>query len=692
MGQVVARLQKDPFDGVEAHIEDGDEAGPEECAKELGGDTVRVFPWSRRETQKDDTVVDVVARLVRHEQCREAILAQLMVVGSALHDAGLPQSRVGEGQGSVAAQGTTHVATGVALAFHGSFVFVFHMVETFLLRTFGALVQDSELRHAWFQVLATALKVYAEQGRIPDWLACRHVRCVFRYMASEDSFLDAQTSISLVRVLMASGQTLGEFEGCKARFCALSAAASLGMSWSEWVSCVIQQAGAKEELKSTLARVLHETVCEGVVEAEGEAERERVQVGGTDEASVQTRLRFESRIQMLRDAFHAMWETLPVTPPQSMQRYSLSERMKRLGKCRKLKGIATGKLEPLQKKKEANREIAALMMGTKRTFLGDVLDKGLFKATTDFTAAARAYDTSLPNAELFQASRNAWTAFAIQLVYFPEHVGFNTAVQGYSMLYPYSDNYLDDPQLNASQKKTFLVAFREWLAGERRQAPANEQEQKVLDQVTFIEQHYARQDYLDAFNSLVAILDAQAASLTQHTREGEPVPSDDHIIDVTVFKGGTSVLADAYMDYAQGVRNEIEFFSFAFGVALQLVDDIQDVITDRRNDQHTIFTLNLVRREASDASICKLLHMLERTLHPSFALDPDAISSSTRELRVEILNMTYSMVLKSVAKSQVLFTPPFLKTMERFAPLPFSSLVKVNSMRHLLYLVDNNLV
>eukprot|EP00049_Salpingoeca_infusionum_P006448 m.107042 g.107042 ORF g.107042 m.107042 type:complete len:85 (+) comp13315_c0_seq9:2271-2525(+) len=63
-----------------------------------------------------------------------------------------------------------------------------------------------------------------------------------------------------------------------------------------------------------------------------------------------------------------------------------------------------------------------------------------------------------------------------------------------------------------------------------------------------------------------------------------------------------------------------------------------------------------------------------------------------RELRVEILNMTYSMVLKSVAKSQVLFTPPFLKTMERFAPLPFSSLVKVNSMRHLLYLVDNNLV
>lgn len=58
----------------------------------------------------------------------------------------------------------------------------------------------------------------------------------------------------------------------------------------------------------------------------------------------------------------------------------------------------------------------------------------------------------------------------------------------------------------------------------------------------------------------------------------------------------------------------------------------------------------------------------------------------------QVLHMTNSMVLKSVAKSKQLFSSTFLMELEGYAPLPFSSLAKVNSMRHLLHLVRNDLV
>ena len=42
--------------------------------------------------------------------------------------------------------------------------------------------------------------------------------------------------------------------------------------------------------------------------------------------------------------------------------------------------------------------------------------------------------------------------------------------------------------------------------------------------------------------------------------------------------------------------------------------------------------------------------------------------------------MTYSIVMKSVVKSKHLFTPDFVAKRETFAPLPMSSLAKVNSV------------
>ena len=55
-----------------------------------------------------------------------------------------------------------------------------------------------------------------------------------------------------------------------------------------------------------------------------------------------------------------------------------------------------------------------------------------------------------------------------------------------------------------------------------------------------------------------------------------------------------------------------------------------------------------------------------------------------------MLQMTFSICLKSVIKSRHLFTPGYVVSMEQYAPLPLSSLVKVNSMRHLLQMVKKD--
>ncbi len=58
-----------------------------------------------------------------------------------------------------------------------------------------------------------------------------------------------------------------------------------------------------------------------------------------------------------------------------------------------------------------------------------------------------------------------------------------------------------------------------------------------------------------------------------------------------------------------------------------------------------------------------------------------------RYLREQMLQMCYSIVLKSLGKSSALFESAFVQYMEHYASLPITSLVKVNSMRHLLKLV-----
>lgn len=217
---------------------------------------------------------------------------------------------------------------------------------------------------------------------------------------------------------------------------------------------------------------------------------------------------------------------------------------------------------------------------------GAVLFSGPYRrATADFMRQARAFDPTLKAEDLFQAMRNVWIANSIQLL-LDRPVTLTPPVFAYSMLYPYTDNLLDDPEVPAAVKQEMSC----WLTGRLRGSPALPQtsrERDIGQLLDIIDRTYPVPDFPELHWSLQAIHQAQTDSLRQHS----PVPFSDaaELGPLSVAKGGASVLADGFLVAGKLTRPQADFL-FGYGVVLQFLDDLQDVGRDLEARHHTVFT------------------------------------------------------------------------------------------------------
>src|SRR5208282_5862747 len=78
---------------------------------------------------------------------------------------------------------------------------------------------------------------------------------------------------------------------------------------------------------------------------------------------------------------------------------------------------------------------------------------------------ARKFDPTLSNADTIQACRNAWSCCGLQAL-LGQPMELTPSILAYSLLYPYSDNYLDHPGLSTANKLQFSERFRQRLYGE----------------------------------------------------------------------------------------------------------------------------------------------------------------------------------------------------------------------------------
>lgn len=204
--------------------------------------------------------------------------------------------------------------------------------------------------------------------------------------------------------------------------------------------------------------------------------------------------------------------------------------------------------------------------------------------TEEFMKVSKEFDENISMEDIFQALRNVWAMGLFQWITFGK-VQLTKAIFAYSMLYPYTDNYLDDCNISINQKKKFNKDVARKLKGYC-ETTNSKKICQVFRLIELIEEEFPRETYGELYEVMSAMQEAQERSLTQ---QGDVKIDERELLDISVQKGGLSVLLHGYLVKGTVSLEEARFL-YSFGVILQICDDIQDVIEDMNNKHNTIVT------------------------------------------------------------------------------------------------------
>jgi hypothetical protein len=322
----------------------------------------------------------------------------------------------------------------------------------------------------------------------------------------------------------------------------------------------------------------------------------------------------------------------------------------------------------------AQQRIVALFPGFAATALGiesqavQLLTNSFLPVATQLARWARSFDATLSMDDTIQACRNAWTSCGLQAL-LGQPMELTPSILAYSLLYPYSDNYLDRSGVSTANKLHFSRRFRQRLCGQRLSA-CNPHEAAVWALVRLIEEQFPRPHYGQVFDCLLAIHGAQEQSIAQLKNGGRCHNSVDNceVLRISCAKGGTSVLADACLAQPWLTQEESRF-SFEWGVLLQLGDDLQDVREDLRRGSATLFTRAAAQGKPLDSLVMQLLNLSHQV-----AGRMDRLPNGTPALN-NLLRMSWrSLILMAVADAHQFFSPPFLAELEPFSSFRFNFL------------------
>lgn len=305
-----------------------------------------------------------------------------------------------------------------------------------------------------------------------------------------------------------------------------------------------------------------------------------------------------------------MWNSTPSTFPTFINdKINYKQQVKNEARVRKLAFKYENQM--------GTENFKANIINDGRKVVGDLLNvnldgmnllasSGMLNGCADYLEKVQILDKQINAEDIFQAGRNIATAMSLQFLS-GNQVGLTSSIYGYSMLYPYTDNLLDEPALSKFEKIQFAQRFGQRLAGEITTFnPNNAYERRIFPMVDYIESQWPRNLYPAVYDSLLAIHDMQLKSLSQQNRLGRHDLNE--TIRLSIEKGGTSVLADAFL--VQGNPDEkFAEFAFAYGVVLQLVDDLEDAKSDLANKSATIITDKINAWQNLDEVTCKLINM-----------------------------------------------------------------------------------
>jgi len=308
-------------------------------------------------------------------------------------------------------------------------------------------------------------------------------------------------------------------------------------------------------------------------------------------------------------------------------------------------------------------EFACPTLGWRRQDLDTLMASGFPRAMRAFPGLARQFDPQITAADIYQAARNALTAHCLQSLLGVE-VRATPAILGYSLLYPYTDNYLDDAGLDRASKLAFSGRLAARLAGTQG-GHDTPREGQIFGLVGMIESQFSRSRHPRVFESLLAIHRAQEHSLDLLDAAGMP-----DVLEISVEKGGASVLADGYL--AAGLLTDAQAEClFGLGVFLQLRDDLEDVTDDEARGLRTVFSSPAGPR-LLDEPTARALAIGSTVLERLDCFESPAADAVRGLMKLSLL-LTITDAAASVPSR---YSAGFLKDLEAHSPIRLACLAK----------------
>jgi hypothetical protein len=310
----------------------------------------------------------------------------------------------------------------------------------------------------------------------------------------------------------------------------------------------------------------------------------------------------------------------------------------------------------------AFRTFAASALGWQQSHLDALLSDGFRPALQAFPAAARRFDPEISPAAIYQAARNAITMHCLQrLLGVP--VAATPSTLAYSLLYPYTDDYLDDLSVGVEEKRVFGSRLARRLAGATLE-PIGWHERQVFRLVGMIEGQFERKAYPDIFAGLLAIHAAQQRSLL--LLHASPPLTPREVVRISLEKGGASVLTDGYLVAGTLSPAQAECL-FGLGVFLQLRDDLEDVGDDRASGLRTVFSSV---DGPLDEPVARAL-AVGRAVLDRLECFPSPSAAAVRALMVSSLGL---VLTDAAASSPARFSAGYLAKLEAHSPVRLESL------------------
>ena len=286
------------------------------------------------------------------------------------------------------------------------------------------------------------------------------------------------------------------------------------------------------------------------------------------------------------------------------------------------------------------------------------------KATEAFVFASKQLDPGIPEHDIHQALRNLWVFNSIQF-YLDTPVSLSPSAIAYSLLYPYTDNWLDMVGRSTQEKQSFL----DWLTLrlEGKNIPAEDHHGATLTRfLQMIEEQYPRQAFPGVYHSLLAIHRAQQRGLLLH--ESGYIADEERLLELTLEKGGTSVLADGFLVFGELQPPHINAL-FGYGVLLQLIDDLQDFDEDGYTGHSTPFS-----RAAKAGSLDGITNRLFNFTKMIVVLMSNEEPNREAQLTRIIEQSCFLLIQEAVARYHTQYSRAYLRMVENATPMRLSYL------------------